>query len=540
MKRGKAKTGELRAFIYMRLSVDKEDGRAQSIDAQRSAIQAYAAANKIQVVAEFADMGLSGQTDRRPEFRRMVEQATAAEHSVDIVLMYAFSRMARNMRLFLNTVGDLEDAGVEVRSITEDFGQGRGRQLGRTITAMIAEQQAQDASQLTCKSRRENARQGFWNGGPVPFGYASYVARQDGEKLRKKLELDPDEAALVRRIFGYAAEGRGGRWIVQTLNGEGLTLRGAKFANSNVSGILHREHYVGTYYDRTVDDDGVRPEIDEAIAVSCPAVIEREQFESVQALRATRNPRRTAPHVAAGTTLLTGVATCGMPDCGSGMTIRTGKSGQYAYYACNARVNGGGRCRCPNVRREELDGIVLAAIEEQLLARDRLRELLAGVLQLSDERRLEREAELSRARAEQTRARTAINRLLVLVEEGTIGPRDPSFAERMAHNRTALAATTARIDALETQLTRGAKRITEQTVDRFGQMLSAGLRTADPVLRSAYLRMFVEEVRVSDENVVVSGPIARLENAVTAGSGKGKQMVPSFDREWCRLQDSNL
>ena len=263
MVKGKAAINEdRRVYVYLRLSVDKEDGKAQSIDAQRTAARGYAKTPGMRIVGEFVDAGLSGQNDRRPEFRRMVQQATSGERPVDAVIMYMFSRIARNMRLFFNTIGDLEGAGVEVISITEDFGQGRGKRLGRAISAMIAEQQAVDSAILTRKSRRENARQGFYNGGPVAFGYRTYVARQDGEKSRMKLEIVPEEQALVRQIFDWADQGRGGRWIVRTLNERGDTLRGARFSNSNLSGILARELYTGVYRDRTADDDGVVPEIE--------------------------------------------------------------------------------------------------------------------------------------------------------------------------------------------------------------------------------------------------------------------------------------
>lgn len=125
----KAARSRTRAFAYMRLSVDKEGGTPQSIDAQRSAIQAYAAKHDIMIVEEFADAGRSGQTDKRPEFQRLVQKATAPDHPVNLVLMFIFSRMARNMRLFFDVVGRLEDAGVEVRSITQDFGRGRGQRI---------------------------------------------------------------------------------------------------------------------------------------------------------------------------------------------------------------------------------------------------------------------------------------------------------------------------------------------------------------------------------------------------------------------------
>lgn len=535
----KTNRSRTRAFAYMRLSVDKEGGAPQSIDAQRSAILAYAAKHDIMIVEEFADAGFSGQTDKRPEFQRLVQKATAADHPVDLVLMFMFSRMARNMRLFFDVVGKLDDAGVEVRSITEDFGQGRGQRIGRTITAMMNEEQARDAAILTRKSRRENARQGFYNGGPVPFGYETYVARQDGEKERRKLAIVEAEAAIVREIFDWADIGRGGRWIVKQLNEAGRTLRGARFANSNVAGILARAVYTGVYHDRTADDDGITPDVEDAIAVTCPPIITRDQFDRVAAMRATRNPRRMAPHVAAGTTLLTGVARCGMPGCSSGMTIRTGKGGRYTYYVCNDRVNRSGTCACPSIRREKLDSLVLDAIEARLLARDRLRTLLAGVLDVSQSRQAEREADLTRSRSERTRLNTAISNLLILIEEGTMSARDPAFVDRMATNRAALAAVSSRIDVLEAQLAKGKRRIDEQTIDRFGDMLRKKMRSDDSTLRSSYLKMFVSNVSVSDHEIVISGPMSSLENGVSVGLPVKEGAVPIFDREWCPWPDSN-
>lgn len=108
--------------------------------------------------------------------------------------------------------------------------------------------------------------------------------------------------------------------------------------------------YTGVYRGHTANDEGVVPEAQDAIAVPCPAIVARNLFDQVAALWAERNPRRTAPHIATGTTLLTGIATCGTPGCNSGITNRTGKNGPHACYTCNVRVNRGG---------EQLDGLVL-------------------------------------------------------------------------------------------------------------------------------------------------------------------------------------
>ena len=535
-------SGPTKAFLYLRLSVDKEDGNAQSIDAQRHAAKEYSAKNGIEIVAEYVDSGMSGTLSSRPNFNRMIADATSDERPVQIVLIYRQARFARNMRLFFNSIDALADANVEMVSITENFGEGRTKRFGQTITAMMDEHRAIDDAIYTRKSRRENARKGFYNGGPVAFGYETYVAQTDGGKQRMKLRLVPAEAAVVQEIFDWVEQGRGGRSIVKELNDRGTTLRGAKFSNGNLSGVISREIYTGRYFDRTADDEGFAPERDEWIEVPCPQIIERSQFERVAALRLARSPKRMAPHEAAATTLLTGLAKCGMPDCGAGMTIGSGTSKskkKYYYYKCNEKTNIGQRCTCPNVRREKLDEVVFHAVEKRVLGPGRLEELLKGVLELSDNKRQLLEAELIQANAERTKRRTAIGRLLGLIEEGKMKPSDPEFSERLDENRAVISATTERIEVLERQLARGSRKITKDVLAKFSAQLAAKLRADDGRLRGAYLRMLVSRVEVSNEKVVISGPKSVLERGLTKGIPRLEGSVPIFDQRLCRLGDSN-
>ena len=330
---------------------------------------------------------------------------------------------------------------------------------------------------------------------------------------------------------------------MKALNDRGTTLRGAKFSNGNLAGILSRETYTGIYFDRTADDDGVVPEREDWISVPCPKIIERNQFERVAALRTSRSPQRMAPHEAAGTNLLTGLAKCGMPGCGAGMTIGSGTSKskkKYYYYKCNERTNIGQRCTCPNIRREKLDKAVFDAVEKRILGPGRLEGLLRGVLELSDGKRRRMEQELAQALAERIRRRTAIDRLLGLIEEGIMRPSDPEFAQRLSDNREAVAAITSRIDVLESQLTRGARKITPVVLEKFSQQLSAKLHDEDNALRSAYLRMLVSEVRVSRHRVTITGSKSVLERGLAKGLPRLEGSVPIFDQKWCPEEDSNL
>lgn len=170
---------------------------------------------------------------------------------------------------------------------------------------------------------------------------------------------------MVRLIFHLALNGLDGQpmgthAIAAHLNASGHCFRGKPFFHSNTDGILTREHYAGSYLDRTADDDGVSPSDEHAIIVPCPQIVEPDIVLRVAVRRAKAAPRVTPPRVTNSPILLTGLAHCGADGCASGLTTRTGKGGRYAYYTCNAKATAGpARCAGKPIRQEALDGIVL-------------------------------------------------------------------------------------------------------------------------------------------------------------------------------------
>jgi len=527
------------AVAYYRLSVDREGGTPQSIDAQRHDVRAYCKRNGLTLVEEFSEVGVSGRNPDRVEFNKMIDRAKHGSPQVGVVVFSKLDRFARNLLTFLQAESTLQDSGIDIVSTSENFGRGRASRLSRHVAAVVSAKYADDASMHTAKSRRENARQGNWNGGPVPFGYESYVHEVHGSKERKRLRVFEPEARVVRLIFGWAASGLGGRAIVVKLNAMGLTLRGRPWYNGSLNNVLRHTFYVGHYFDRTVDDEGHLPDEADWIRVECPVIITAEQFDSAAAIRAARNPRRMPPHVAAGTNLLTGVARCGMPGCRSGLTIYSGKSGRYSYVTCNNRVNGPKTCTCPRMPRQKLDDIVLDVLERQLLVPERLEQLLAGLLEDSNEANARRRAELVDARKQETMARSAITRLLELIETGVMSARDPAFVERLAVQKSALSIASSRVESLDRQLSSGKRRITPHAITRFSTFMREQLRGPDPALRNAYVRLLVQDVTLSETEITVRGSKAALEHAVVKGVQPLNGVVPIFDREWCRLGDSN-
>lgn len=222
------------------------------------------------------------------------------------------------------------------------------------------------------------------------------------------------------------------------------------------------------------------------------------------------------------------------------LTVRSGKAGQYHYYVCANRVNKGQTCTTPSMRREVLDDLVLGAVEKQVLAPQRLQALLADVLNLSDQKRVQREEELAHARAEQTRLRTAVERLLILVETGQMGPRDPIFARR-TWTRTAPRSPPRRHASIPSRpsLPRGRGRSRRRSSHGSGICCPPGCATMIPRCVKLICGCWCRMSPCPAKQILISGPKAVLGNGVCNGVPRLEGMVPIFDREWCRLRDSN-
>ncbi len=115
-----------------------------------------------------------------------------------------------------------------------------------------------------------------------------------------------------------------------------------------------------------------------------PQIIASEDFEQVQTSLRSRNPKRVPPRAVGNPTLLTGIARCA--TCGSGMTLRTGKSGRYRYYTC-AGCAQKGKSICPgrSVSMAALDGMIFEHLAARLFAPERLQIILEAFIVRSAE-----------------------------------------------------------------------------------------------------------------------------------------------------------
>ena len=111
--------------LYIRVSTDKQE--ELSPDAQKRLMLDYARENNIIVTEDsiYWEIGISGRkADKRPAFRQMIAAAKSQEHPYDVILVWKFSRFARNQEESIVYKSLLKKAGVEVISVSEPLPDG--------------------------------------------------------------------------------------------------------------------------------------------------------------------------------------------------------------------------------------------------------------------------------------------------------------------------------------------------------------------------------------------------------------------------------
>lgn len=116
-----------RAAIYTRVSTADQHPESQLYDLGTLAQQ-----RGFEIVAEFTDR-ISGAKARRPGLDELL--SNARRHRFDVLIVWAFDRMARSVRHFLEVLDDLNHLGIEFVSFRENIDT--GGPLGRAIVIIV-------------------------------------------------------------------------------------------------------------------------------------------------------------------------------------------------------------------------------------------------------------------------------------------------------------------------------------------------------------------------------------------------------------------
>ena len=324
------------AAAYIRVSTD--DQVEYSPGSQLKAIRKYAKEHQLILPEEFIfiDEGISGRkADKRPSFQRMIGTAKLKPKPFDTILLWKFSRFARNRQDSIVYKSMLrKQCGIDVVSISE--------QLGEDNTSILIEALIEAMDEYYSLNLAEEVKRGmnekFSRGGVVsqpPFGY----------KMKDGI-FAPDEvnAPIVQMMYSDYLAGMGAREIAMKLNDMGIrTTKGKLFENRTVEYILTNVTYTGKLRRSKNGRDNLdrfHESTDNTTIIDGrhEPIISADIFEAVQNKRAevkrsyTRYARQAPVEF-----MLKGIVRC--DSCGATLTMSAGKTSlqchNYARGACN-------------------------------------------------------------------------------------------------------------------------------------------------------------------------------------------------------------
>jgi site-specific DNA recombinase len=442
--------------LYLRVSTEEQRER-QSIATQREFAERYCSLHQLVVAAVYADDGVSGTVPLplRPAGARILPDARL--HRFDQLLVYRLDRLGRDTRLTLQAVAELEQCGVRVKSLTEEFdtATASGRLMLTLLSGFAAHEREVIRERSLAGTLRVAAR-GGWLGGAVPFGYSKGDRPQAGLILSDTPMpgLDLSEAEVIRRIFRMAAEERQScRRIADYLNGLGVSCARSGFARAPSAASLRqwgasrvRNLLVSTVYKgQHVYGKRSRNPQQAPIVRTVPAIVSEAVWQQAQAT--LQHNLRFGPRHCRHPYLLRGLIQCGL--CGLtyiGMTVH-GRSGrQESYYRCNGKhdtygVYGAIGIRCPS--KDVQAGWLEQAVWEQVEGMLRKPE---PVLARLKKRLVQEQKDLAGQRLQLIRLRQALaekgeerDRVLGLYRKGHIAENAVERQMQHLHRRTARA-----------------------------------------------------------------------------------------------------
>lgn len=356
----------MRIAAYLRYSSDQQS--PASLAGQLRNVRAYCSRMGWPEPQVFEDAAISGARSDRPGYQRMLANAAG----LDAVIVDDLSRLSRDSVEAQQTIKRLRFAGVRFIAIADGIDTSeRGHKLGVGLKGLMSELYLDDLRDKTHRGLTGRALAGASAGG-LPYGYR---VTERGQRA-----IDPEQAAIVRRIFGEYLAGFSARMIAHRLNADGIPGgRGSTWAASAISGdtrrgigILANPIYTGrqvwnrsTWVKDPESGRRVRRERPQAewITTEQPdlAIIDRATWDATQRRLQGRSRETGGKGGRPAGHLLSGLLRC--PECAGPFVIVD----SYRYGCATAKERG--TCACTiKVPMRDADAAMLVGIRSQLLS----------------------------------------------------------------------------------------------------------------------------------------------------------------------------
>jgi DNA invertase Pin-like site-specific DNA recombinase len=394
--------------LYLRLSRDDgEKDESDSIHSQRSLLMDFISRHRsFRYKREYVDDGYSGTNYDRPGFIQMMEEAQNG--IINCVMVKDLSRLGRN---YIETGKYLERIfpmiGLRLIAVNDNYDtldkDSSDSEIVVPFKNLINDAYCRDIS-LKIRSHLDVKRKnGQFIGSFAVFGY------EKDSNNKNHLVIDEDAARTVELVFELRLNGLSAQRIADKLNelgfqppyeykrkhglnyNSGFKSAGkAVWTRETVTRILNSEIYTGTMIQgktkrvnyKVKKAFPVEPENWIKVENTHVPIISKETFDLVQTVGALDTrvpPGRDSVYP------LCGYLKCGC--CGQNMvrrtTTRCGK--KYHYYQCST-YKAGGNCTAHLINSEQVEGIVLKALQHQIELLEKAEYMVSYITQNKSDR----------------------------------------------------------------------------------------------------------------------------------------------------------
>ncbi len=345
--------------IYARFSSHSQN--EQSIEGQLKTCYEFANKQGYTIIDEYIDRAVSGTTDNRPQFLKMIDDSN--KKHFEAVLVYQLDRFARNRYDSATYKAKLKKNGIRVLSARENITDDASGILVEGLLESMAEYYSAELSQKIRRGMDLNAEKCLCTGGGRALGF---------KIIDKHFYIDEDTAPIIKEIFQKYASGQTVVQICDSLNARGLkTSTGSMFNKNSLRVILKNKRYIGIYTYKGNETPG-----------GMPRIIDDELFYKVQEIIG-KNKKAPARAKAKSEYLLTTKLFCGsckaMMVGVSGTSKSAGKP--HHYYTCkNARQK---ICDKKMVRKNYIEDMVIAHCRN-ILTKENIQKIAAEVVALCE------------------------------------------------------------------------------------------------------------------------------------------------------------
>jgi DNA invertase Pin-like site-specific DNA recombinase len=375
----------IKSVGYIRVSTDKQD-----FERQRDEITQYAAKNDFVISQFFEDKQSGSDYKDRKGFQELL-QYLEDHPDMQVIIFDEISRMGRDTAEQVIAYKQLSHKGIRIYTRGKgEFGKNKEDTLLFTVLSAIAEYEKQTIVDRTSSGRRRVVREGATQISIKPYGYNLLLTERKDRIVFKRqfVELNPEEAEVVRQIFRIVDDGGSVSDVIRHLKKHGIrTPEGNEiWGSSTVLRILHNSMYYGKwqfgkfYKNRKTKYSLSKRSASDLIIVDVPPIIPQDMFDRAQTkIKASRE--KFNPKNLKDTYLLKGIGICA---CGRMLQCYRETKSQKRIYRCPERnIEGIAQKTCPvnSLHADFVENILLTELKKNVENPDFFQEIKLQELQ---------------------------------------------------------------------------------------------------------------------------------------------------------------